>query len=256
MRIGEQDRIDFADFVTALNNFLGLLKDVDSAVAHRKNGNLQWRVTTLRKDPLPIVGVTPTQRRAVEDISGVVQRQVLTNMTSLTATGERNNYLSDSALSRVERLARTTPKIGASVIYIDTQDEVKPSTTINQQTLSNVRDLTDVKSRSFGTICGELGSISIRRGDEFRVWDEDTGRPVRCNFARKDEAKIKDLLRSRVMVTGIVNSNRYGLPLSIQPIDSIDAASLEDSPTIEEMAGLVPDFTGGLSLQQFFEELD
>jgi hypothetical protein len=256
MRVGEQDKIDFSDFVGALNNFLGLLKDVDSAVAKRKSGNLHWRVTSLRKDPIPIVGVTPFQRRTVEDISSKVERQVLTNIDSLTANGERNNFFSDSALSRVERIAKTTPRIGASVIYIDTQEEVKFSTTIHQQTLAHVRDLTDVKSRSFGTVCGVLGSISIRNGNEFRVWDEDTGRPVRCNFARNEEARIKELLRSRVMVTGTINANRYGLPLNVNPIESINLSTMGDLPTIEEMAGLVPDFTGGLSLKQFFEEMD
>ena len=76
MRVGEQDRIDFSDFVAALNNFLGLLKDVDSAVANRRSGNLHWRVTALKKDPMPVVGFTPFQRRAAEDISATVERQV------------------------------------------------------------------------------------------------------------------------------------------------------------------------------------
>jgi hypothetical protein len=256
MRIGEQDKIDFSDFVGALNNFLGLLKDVDSTVASRKSGNLHWRVTSLTKAPVPIVGVTPFQRRSAEDTSSKVERQVLTNMDTLTANGERNNFFSDSALSRVEKIARTTSKIGASVIYIDTQEEVKPTTTINEQTLAHIRDLTDVKSRSFGVICGILGSISIRNGNEFRVWDEDTNRPVRCNFARSDESRIKELLRSRVTITGTINSNRYGFPLSVNPIESVNPSTLIDLPTIEEMAGLVPDFTGGLSLKQYFEELD
>jgi hypothetical protein len=255
MRIGEQDRVDFNDFVGVLTNFLGLLKDVDSTIAQRKGGNLSWRVTQLNRDPLPLIGVTPYIRRALDDISSFVEREVVRNMATLTMRGERNKFLSDAALGRVERLAQTTSRIGSSVIYIETQREASLSTTITQQTLSYVQDLTDVKSRSFGTVTGELGSISIRRGDEFRVWDEDSNLPVRCNFTRRDEGKIKDLLRHRVMVTGLVSSNRYGLPLSIN-VESVDLAELGDLPTIEEMAGLVPDFTGGLSLRQFFEEID
>jgi hypothetical protein len=69
---------------------------------------------------------------------------------------------------------------------------------ITEKTLTQVLDLTAVKSRSFGTVAGELGSISIRKGNEFRVWDEDTNKPVCCDFPTRDEAKIKDLLRKRV----------------------------------------------------------
>jgi len=58
------------------------------------------------------------------------------------------------------------------------------------------------------------------------------------------------------MVTGTINANRYGLPLNVNPIESINLSTMGDLPTIEEMAGLVPDFTGGLSLKQFFEEMD
>lgn len=255
MRVGEQDKVDFADFVDALTNFLGLLKDVDATVAQRKTGTLNWRVTALNRDPHPIVGVTPYLRRAMNDISSFVEREVVRNMATLTMNGERNKFFSDAALARVERIARMTPRIGSSIIYIDTREQMNISTTITQQTLSHVQDLTDVKSQSFGSVIGELGSISVRRGNEFRIWDEDSNRPVRCSFSQIEEKKIKELLRHRVIVTGIVSSNRYGLPLSVS-IESVDKADIGDLPTIEEMAGLVPDFTGGLSLQQFFEEMD
>ena len=255
MRVGELDRIDFSDFVVALSNFLGLLKDVDSAVGQRKMGNLNWRLTALQRDPHPLVGVTPFIRKAMDDISSFVEQEIVRNMATLTDRGERSKFLSDSALGRVEKIARTTPRIGASVIYIDTQQEVEQTAAITEKTLTQVLDLTAVKSRSFGTVAGELGSISIRKGNEFRVWDEDTNKPVRCDFPTRDEAKIKDLLRKRVMVTGTVSSNRYGMPISVN-VESVDGANVGDLPTIEEMAGLVPDFTGGLSLQQFFEEMD
>ena len=254
MRVGERDRVDLPDLVTALGSFLGILKDVDATIARRMQGNLVWRVTVLDQTPTPRIGVTPRARGSREDISSFVQREVIRNMTSLTNSGERNRDFSDSALARVGKIARTTSRIGSSTIYIDSRQPIH-STIINQQTLSKVKDLTDVKSRSFGTVVGELGSISVRRGNEFRIWDEDADQPVRCNFSHDDERKIKDLLRHRIMVTGIVNSNRYGLPLSIS-VESIDHVPLGNLPDISHLAGSIPDFTGGLSLQDFLEEME
>ena len=253
MRVGERDIIDFADFVGVCNQFLGLLRDVDSAVAVKKSGNLRWRLTSLERRPYPVIGVTPKLRRAMNDISGFVERQVIGNIASLTSKGERNRYLSDSALSRVGKLAKTTPRIGSSVIYIDTKQPTPASTDITPVTLSQVRDLTDVKSKSYGMVVGELGSISIRRGNEFRVWDENSKRPVACSFRPDQEDLVKQLLRHRVVVSGFVNSDRYGFPLSVNS-GLIETAERGDLPSIDEMNGFWPDITGGLSMKEFFED--
>lgn len=257
MRVGENERIDIDDFVSALQNFLGILRDVDSAIAAKSKGNLLWRITTLKKDPLPVVGVTGYLRKAVEDISRRVEREIFRNIDTLNENGERNKFFPDAALSKVGRIAKSTQKIGSSLIYIDAPElESQKSTSITGKTLDQFKDLFDVKSTSYGVVFGQLGSISIHNGNEFRVWDEDTNKPVLCDFKIDEEEKMKGLLRQRVMVAGMVNSNRHGFPLSVKHIESVEPADKGDLPSIEEMAGLVPDFTGGVPLKEFLEELD
>ncbi len=256
MRVGEGNTVDLQEFVRATGNFLGLLQEVDSSVAERKSGNLRWRVTTLQNNPSPIIGVTPSLRRAVRDTSEIVGRQVIANIDSLTARGERNKFLSDAALTRVERIAKTAPKMGASAIYTDVRDSRTLTTTVTIKTLSQVQDLTSPKSVSFGTVVGNLDTISVHRGLEFRVWDEESKRPVRCYLQPKQKAQAMELLGVRVLVTGMVKADRYGRPLSmtVETFDSI--LNPTRLPTIEEMRGLIPDFTGGLSLKEFFEDCD
>jgi hypothetical protein len=257
MRVGAGQAVDLPEFVGAMGNFLGLLQEVDSAVAEKKAGHLRWRVSTLRMNsPSPLVGVTPLLlRNALSDTSTRVEREIINNVVSLTEKGERNKYLSDAALARVERIAKTAPKIGESVIYTDTKGALNLSTKVTIKTLSQVQDLTSIKSVSFGTVVGNLDSISVHRGREFRVWDETFKRPVRCRFQAKQESQAKDLLGRRVMVTGMVNADRYGQPLSMN-IENLEGASPEMLPSIEEMIGLVPDFTGGLSLREYFEDME
>ena len=256
MRVGEGRSVELPELVGAMGNFLGLLREVDSAVAQKKTGFLRWKVTALERDPSPLVGVTPLlQRNAVDDTGFRVEREVITNVVSLTDKGERSRYLSDAALSRVEKIAKTATKIGESTIYTSQTGNVALSTKVTVKTFDQVREMTSIKSVSYGTIVGSLDSISVHRGKEFRVWDENIKRPVRCRFDMRQESRAKDLLGKRVIVTGMIQADRYGQPVAMT-VESLDGAELGNLPTIEEMVGLVPNFTGGLSLKEFFEDTD
>lgn len=256
MRVGEGRSVELPELVGAMGNFLGLLREVDSAVAQKKTGFLRWKVTALERDPSPLVGVTPLlQRNAVDDTGFRVEREVITNVVSLTDKGERSRYLSDAALSRVEKIAKTATKIGESTIYTSQTGNVALSTKVTVKTFDQVREMTSIKSVSYGTIVGSLDSIFVHRGKEFRVWDENIKRPVRCRFDMRQESRAKDLLGKRVIVTGMIQADRYGQPVAMT-VESLDGAELGNLPTIEEMVGLVPNFTGGLSLKEFFEDTD
>jgi hypothetical protein len=195
-------------------------------------------------------------RRIGSDTSERVEQEIITNIASLTERGERNKFLSDAALTRVERLAKTAPKMGESAIYTTANESVRLTTTVTVKTLSQVNDLTNPKSVSFGTVVGSLDTISVHSGLEFRVWDEETKRPVRCYLHPKQKTQALDLLGVRVLVTGMVKADRYGRPLSMQ-VETFDSVSIPTNlPTIEEMRGSIPDFTGGISLKEFFEDCD
>jgi hypothetical protein len=257
IRIGSGPTVDLPEFVATIDNFLGLLKDVDSAVSDKKRGNLRWRVTTLRDDPSPLVGVTPLLlRTSVNDTGYFVEREVIGNVVSLTEKGERSKYFSDSALTKVENIAKISKTVGESKIYTGNRGDFNLSTIVNVKTFTQVQDLRNVFSVSFGSVAGSLDSISVHRGKrEFRVWDENTNRPVRCKFTDAQVNAVKDLLGNRVLVSGNVQSDRYGKPISMVA-ETLAAASLGMLPPIESLMGSVPNLTGGLSIKEYLEDLD
>jgi hypothetical protein len=130
----------------------------------------------------------------------------------------------------------------------------KNETPITRETLSNVKKLTSPRYSAFGSIKGNLDAISVHRDYEFRVWDENTRKPVTCKFSKGDLERVKGLLGSRVTVLGILTSNSAGNPISIEAEEftPVDKTKL---PTIAEMSGLVHDFTSGKSLKDYMEEL-
>jgi hypothetical protein len=259
MQVG-QNNIELPDFASATQNFLGLLQEVDSSIAERKIGNLRWRVTTLRDDPFFLIGVTPVVRhvrhRSLNDTRTKVEREIITIISSITEKGERNKFLSDAALLKVERIAKMTPRIGESSIYTSNGSGLNLSTTVTVKTLDQLQDLTSPKSVSFGTLTGSLDTISVHNGLEFRVWDDETKRPVRCFLDMRQRRKAMEMLGQRVVVDGMMKADRNGRPISMN-VENFDPISEPSQlPTIKEMRGLVPDFTGGRSLKEYFEESD
>lgn len=255
LRVGTEDRIPLKAFIDSLQNFLSVLRDLDATISHNPKGNTIWEVVSLQKNSPPVVGVAPRPKSPkLPDMSQIVEEQLLANAKSLSANSERNQYLSDSALASLERLAGRTPKLGPMAIYIDGTGKIKDEADITESTLKNVQQLTKVRYSAFGSLVGSLDAITVHNGNEFRVWDETTRKPVRCKFQEKELEHVKSLLKSRVRVSGVIQSNSAGSPIVIE-LEDLELLVKRELPTIEEMSGLVEDFTDGKSLKEYMEEL-
>jgi hypothetical protein len=254
-RVGNSDNITLSTFINGLRNFLGILEDVDSAVSENPSGSMKWELTVLQKNSPPLVGVTPQVRKlSVPDASAVIQAQVLENIHSLTTTGERTKYMPDAALAKLKVIARTSKRLGPSMAYVNSNGHEGRQEAITENTFKNVSELTDPKYSAYGSVVGKLESISVHKGNEFRVWDKNTGRPVRCLFSPEREAEVKDRLRDTVLVAGIVKFNSAGLPISLD-MDDLEQFTERALPSIADMSGLVDDFTGGRTLKQYLEDM-
>lgn len=255
LQVGSDNRIPFGAFVESLRNFLSVLKDIDATISHNPQGHLVWEVVSLQKNSPAVIGVAPKLRRPqYSNVSEVVEEQLITNTRLLSFKGERNEYLSDAALTKIENLAKLTPKLGAIEIYLNGDGTKKSKADITQKTLDNVNQLTKVKYHAFGSIVGNLDAISVHKGNEFRVWDEITKKSVRCAFDEKDIEQVKSMLKSRVVVFGDVQSNSSGSPVVIS-VEELEPYPQKELPSIEEMSGFIENFTEGKSLKEYMEAL-
>jgi len=102
----------------------------------------------------------------------------------------------------------------------------------------------------------KLEAISVHKANEFRVWDDKSGKPVRCKYdPATQEERIKSLLRSKVAVFGTVQSNSNGIPISLE-VEDIEPAEQRALPTIQEMSGSIKGITEGKSLKEYLEQID
>ena len=66
--------------------------------------------------------------------------------------------------------------------------------------------------------------------------------------------KIKERLRHRVMVYGTVKWNTLGHPISVA-VEGMDQADSDGEMTIEHVSGAIDDFTEGMTLTDYLEDL-
>lgn len=254
-RVGTNDHITLPHFIGGLKNFLGILQDVDAALSDDPRGSVKWEVSSLQKHSRAVIGVTAFPKRVnVPDLRDAIQAQVLLNTHSLTAIGERNEFMPDAALSKMKQIARRVKAIGPSAIFVNANGDERKEEVITEQTYKHVSDLTDPRFSAYGSLVGKLDSISVHNGNEFRVWDRQTGKPVRCIFQTAIEPQVKDYLRQIVMVAGIVHSNSGGVPIKLE-LEELELFADKKLPSIQEMSGLVDDFTGGKTLKEYLEDM-
>lgn len=254
LRIGQRDRIPLSALIESLQNFLGMLRDFDATISKNQKGSVVWEVTSLRQNSPPIIGLSPSIRHGMMDYSSDVEFQILQSTADITSRGERTTLMSDSALTRLEKLARKTKTFGAHSIFLEGDGAHLRETDITERTLKNVQEFTSPKYSSFGSIKGKLEAISVHQGNEFRVWDEVTGKPVRCKFTIEKDDVVKSMLRQRVIVSGEILANSAGMPISLT-VSELTTVSGRNLPTIDEMRGLIKDFTGGKPLSEYLEEI-
>lgn len=233
---------------------MGMLRDFDSSISQNDKGSVIWEVVSLAQNSPPLIGVSPSPRRGAFDHSDAVESQIIASTLEITDTGQRNKLFSDSALMRLEKLAVKTKTLGPHSIFLNGNSLVKREAVITETTLKNIQEFTSPKYSSFGSITGDLESITVHNASEFRVWDELTGKPVRCKFEVEQDQMVKDLLRKRVTVSGEILSNSAGMPISLKLMTLAPAAD-HALPTIEEMRGLIKDFTEGRPLKEYMEEI-
>lgn len=256
-KLGEKDRISLPALDRAIRNVRRLLASYDAMLASDPRGNLRWDVEILQKSSPPSLGVRPevVRRRDIppppQGYAEDFEKQFVRGLSSFSApvlTGPQ--IQSHVVLRDLERLAVQSTAIGSIQVSIDGH-----SVAINSTTLKNVRELTAKKYEGVGSVLGRLEAISVHSGNEIRVWDENTNRPVVCTYPAALEDKIKANLRKRVLVSGTVSYNASGQPLSCAVADVDPYPESDELPTIEQVSGLIDNLRGGLSLRDYIERL-
>ncbi len=251
--LGEPRTITVGAFVSALEDWLKVLSDLDSAISGEPRGSLDWFVAELSTGSLA-VEVESRSRLEDKNYGPDVAESFVTGIQQVEREGTSPPYLSEDGMRSMRHLVRLIGREGTSGFVVT---HLTRTVEVSARASANIDQLIRVQQRSIGSVEGRLETISIHgKRPRFIVYHGPTRKAVTCRFdADRWLDTVKDGLGRRVNVKGAVHYNAKGEPLRVDLEDMRLLRKKEELPSTAEISGSDRDFTGGMSTDEFIRSM-
>ena len=231
----DAEEISPDQFVTALNDFVGLAYDMERELAPSRERVLRWRLVYLGMGRSYEAGIEAEPLEDAADIGPSVASEILAGLPRIQA-GERPDTFTDEMLERIRRMA-TLVGNGTRAIYVDAP--TLPQTyTITAVTAARIEAVSAQGYTSIGAIEGTLETISLHGRPSFTVYDAITGRAVRCEFQPDMRKRVIAALGFKVIVHGKLRRDGVGRPTQIREVDTLRRLGTKPIIRVESLAGI------------------
>lgn len=127
---------------------------------------------------------------------------------------------------------------------------------LTNRTAMTAREILDIVVwEDLGSVEGSLDAVNLHDNFRCNIYDLFSGNRIECHFRAELIEKIRVGLKRRVQAFGLVRYNRHGRVLSILAEDIKVFPEENQLPSIDEIAGLTPGITGGLSAEEYIRRL-
>ncbi|MCV2892451.1 hypothetical protein [Lentibacter sp. XHP0401] len=259
------------DLLSQIQDFVYVLREVESAVSDTSSSEIVWRVTNATKNSPLTIEVTPTPKQHAMNIdmrAEKVVRATALGFQKIAQTGERPPFFTDQVLDRAAKVyARVTNGLATTVVDFGAYEDAP----ILNATPSAARDIVKrldaakrpapISHRELGSLEGFISKVELDGFGRPIVWLKSRldGQVVKCisdedGLDRIGHFEVSEVLKGlRVRVHGMMHFK------DLEQITSIDVDGVhvfEADAGLPDYASIVaPDFTGGLEASEYLEEL-
>jgi len=248
---GDIGVISLKTLVTTLENELRVLADLDRALSREAQGSLDWVVSGVAEGSIEIE-VESRPRIEDKDVGREVVVQLVRTLEDLETGRGTPPFLSERGIKATRGMIGVIGRDGAVGLAVSTPGlqtvDVTPSAIIHGRQLTKVRD------KAIGSVEGRLEAISIHGSYKLTVYQSINNRAVTCRLDRdRWPEDVGSLLGARVNISGLVYYNAFGDPFRVDVEEVRRLRSRSDLPRVSDLTGMDPDFTGGLSTEQYIK---
>jgi hypothetical protein len=258
---GEPDSVSLETYAQATHQVIGILRELDTAISRHSSGTLNWYVSRLNNNGTLLLEVLSKQRQAkrkraeVPDFAPEVAASFVTGLENIECHGTSPPYLTDTGMRKVQGMVSLIHKNGAKG-FVASIPEVQRSVEVSDKASKTISELLPVKTEAVGSVEGRLEAISIHGGKKFVIYHSISKKAVNCRFEQEGiMEKVIQSLGSRVIVSGEIFSNAKGEPVKVAVSDFGLIEGTGRLPTVAELTGSDPDFTGGLTTEEYIRSI-
>ena len=251
---GELGNITLAGFLDQINDHLRLLQDYDLAISRGQSASLEWLITDVSTGSL-VVETEPRSLLVGKNFGPEVAKVYVDGWARIEHEGMSPPYLTEQGMEAARRIVRRIGKEGIEGIVVSGPEQ---SVTISPEASARLDQLIPVKYRSLGSAEGTLETISIHGSPRFTIYHSRTKKAIRCDIPTTESkllGRAKEALGRRVYASGRLERNARGEPIRIKAEHLRILRERDELPTIAELGGKYPDFTGGLTSEEYVRRM-
>lgn len=238
----EKSYVSLDDFEKFVHEIRATLRNVTKATAG-SSGN--WVLTDLRYGSA-VLSFAPSPN--LNGKRELMTSAVIEGFQAVELASGKPSYFSDRALKALRRLSVLSEDGAMTVRAPDGR-----RATLTATAEKNLDILLRPTRRYFGSVVGSLDILSVHTEPYVTIYG-DLGDVARCYISAAHVDEAKDILGRRVIVSGLIRTNRLGNVVSIQAEELFEAPR-RNNASPSKSAGAIPDFTGGLSTADYLTSI-
>ena len=245
---GRPKQISMDSFLKVMKEIPELLRELDCAVSRNRSGTLDWVVSDL-KTGSAYVEIESQVIRGREDFAKQVAQYFTDGLSQIINEAVTPPLFSTGSIRRILRITRNLKAIDRQGLIVSSPD-VEGRALLTSDVEPILRKLLSVHYRDIGAVEGRLDLVSLRPR-RFDIYDPVRRRVVKCDLPKQLEHLVKENLGEIVEVFGVISFNAQAEPLNIEVERLRALGDKKNLPSIEDILGMAPDFTGDLSTEEF-----
>lgn len=225
----DEEVISIADFKSASDSFLDLVKEVSKQVSDKKIKDTDWQVKVY--DGSIGIGLSANNQNTYSELT---IKNIVEGINELT-NGFRPALFTDKAIESAKALAQLFKSKKAISPNVRIWDKTNQSVAITRKVADVAKELLEAHYQEDGAVDGILERVDAHGKLEFRVYDLLDNRPIKCEIKESQEQEALANFRKRVEVIGVVKYRKDGLPVSIKANRIVKFPDKSEIPSLLKM---------------------
>jgi hypothetical protein len=253
-REGEQS-VRVRAFVEAIEATTIILRELDRTLFE---GKFEWYFTKLEiGSGIAILAGSWTGEKtdgvppeSIESASQLIATRFVEGLSTLESRVEWPSDFTLTALSAA-RLLVAVRGDGITSITVSTPGMTPAS--LSLQVDRHVQEILGHRYAVLGSVEGIVETISLKGSPFFCVRERVSRKSIKCSFGRSHLPDVRNALGRHALVYGLLSYSEYGGLLSVSTVDSLTLLDEAESTPVDQILGIAPDFTDGMTSDQFIE---
>lgn len=212
-----------------------------------------WAIKNLKMKSPAELQIVPYKPKDESNTNLIVESSIK-GINTLLKRAQKPKYFTTQALEKARELANIIDNKNIDDISLHNGSQ---SIELTHKLVAHVDSLVyRIKEKPMGGIEGRLDMINIHSGLQLGIYRLIDDRQVKALFEEGDAMRelAKKLLGKKVYAMGEVKRNKAGEPTAITVKELEEIPDDKDRPTLLDIYGIDPDFTDGLSVDEFLRK--